>query len=81
MEGIISGFVNSDFEVAASILRVLMRLINVGGVIIDLANSQSSELFAILIIAHKENTIVLVWVVSYSLLLGRIDHIPIRISV
>ena len=81
MEGVVSIFVNGDLEVASLVLGVFVRLVDVGGIVINFSDGHGSKLTAVLVIGHEEDSIVFIGVEPDSLLFTLIDRFPVGIVI
>lgn len=81
MERVITSLVNCHSEITAFVLRVFVGFVNIGCVVVDFANRQGSELLAVVVPRHEENTVVFVGVESDSCFLSWVDVVPVGIKI
>ena len=81
LEGIFACLNGGDFEEDALKLGIFGRFVDVGSIIINLRNSQGSELCNEVIVGHEKYSVVLVWVKVNSLLFALVYVLPVLIMI
>ena len=76
MERILTFLQNINCEIYSFRVGIMIRFINIGSIIIDFSNRNNIELAYKILIAHEENAITNIWIITYSLFFRFLDKTP-----